>query len=206
MKSILVGLFSLAALTASAQTPTPIQRLAGKHNLPPVTLSATKLEWEGSLASQIPVESNAPYYDTAIQYTADIDRAQIDANAAYYFEKEFGSKSVVIETKKHNYKGYGMYLFAADKKIGTPGIYKVYYTINIKVRGKKCDVTMSDFKMENQHSQVSFQYLVNTAMQNDAKSITILSLFHRNNKAEIGKALSSMSASQHSDYATASLR
>ena len=200
MKSILVGLFSFAAFAATAQTTTT------NHHSTPATQVAEQSEWESSLASDIPTSSNLPYYDTSLKFTADVDRAQLDANAAYYFEKEFGSKSVVIETKKHNYTGYGMYLFASDKKIGTPGIYKVYYTINIQVKGKKCYVTMSDFKMENQHSPVSFQYLVNNAKNNDTKSITVLSLFHRNNTEEMSKALSSITSREHSDYATASLR
>ena len=206
MKSILVGLFSLAAFSTTAQTTIPLQRLIGNHSLPAVTLTALKPEWKESLASQIPTESNAPYYESEIKFTADVDRAQLDANAAYYFEKEFGSKSVVIETKKHNYTGYGMYLFTADKKIGAPGIYKVYYTVNIKVKGKKCFVTMSDFKLENQHSQVSFQFLVNSAKQNDTKSLSILSMFHKNNQSELTRALSSLTNREHSDYATASLK
>ncbi len=206
MKSILLGLFSFAALSTTAQTTISTQKLAGNHQLPTVTLKAQKLEWEGSLAASIPTSSNTPYYDTAIRFTADLDKEQLAANATYYFEKEFGSKSVVIENKKHNYTGHGMYLFATDKKLGNPGVYKVYYTINVQVKGKKCLVSMSDFKLENQHSQVSFQYLVNTAKNNDAKSITVLSLFHKYNQDELAKALVSINAKDHSDYATASLR
>ncbi len=208
MKLLLIALLSLPVLSVSAQNNNREEKTVARHILPDVTLTAPKLdkeeEWKKSVASHIPLKAHTPYYDTVVRFSDELTRDDMEANAVHYFTKIFNSRSYRLETEKHNYTGYGNYLFCADKRIGATALYKVYYRVDITVKGNKYYVDMYDFTLENQHAEVSFAYLMKNAKDNDLSAKKILEQFHNINQQEMKKIYASMSGADRSGPATAS--
>jgi len=201
-------LVAFPVFNMTAQTRQPAKSVNVKKTLPDITFTGhvdKKAEWLKSTASHIPLKGREPYYDTVVKYTDNFTREDMDHNAVYYFKKMFGSKMLKLESEKHSYTGYGVYVFSADKRNAAPGMYKVYYTVDITVKGCKYYVDMHDFKMENQHAEVSFFNLLSSAKENDAKSKEILAMFHTNNEYEIHRIYDVMSSKSYLRQSTVSV-
>jgi hypothetical protein len=205
MKFFLLFFMISPAIAAVAQNKLTAANLNG-NNAAPGVLPPQKIdkkgEWLKTVASRIPLKSHLPYYDSTVEYGDPLTREDAELNAQYYFERVFGSKAYRLETHKHNYTGYGSYLFCADRKEGFTALYKVYYRVTISVKNGRYNVEMNDFTLENQHNEVSFDYLMNRAKDNDQKAKDILACFHVNNQEQLKKVYNTMAAKDRESTAS----
>ena len=81
--------------------------------------------WKETAASHIPLDGNLPYYDSLVMPNENFDRAKLEENATYYFEKLFGSVSVKSDGEHHKYAGYGTYIFSISRSIEPAYLYQV---------------------------------------------------------------------------------
>jgi hypothetical protein len=147
------------------------------------------LEFPNSPAANIPLSGHFANYDTSLVFDEHFDRNEVQRNTDLYFSKVFNSRSVEVNKKRNRFKGEGVYLFCADKRGGAASMYQVSYELEVAVLSGKVEVNLNNFKIKNQNLEVSFQYLLTRAMDNDQNAIRILSFFHNNNLKEMNNVL-----------------
>jgi|GEM_PF-1200167 len=204
-----VLLLVLPTLGMQAQTRMPAKGEPVKTMLPDVTFTGKtdkRAEWLKSVASHIPLKGRIPFYDTVVHFKGIFSRDDMDHNAEYYFRKMFSSKSLKLDEGGHNFTGYGVYVFSSDRKNAFCNMYKVYYTLDISIKNGHYSVEMHDFKLENQHSEVSFEHLMTLAKDNDSKAKEILAQFHNNNEYEMKRIYGAMSSKENLSRVTAFVR
>lgn len=148
-----------------------------------------EVNWENAPFAAMLRSSKMPEYDSVINFEGIYETADVNENTKNFFSKVFNSRTVTMNTRKHQYSGEGRFIFCVDKKTGMGGIYNVYYTFKVGVKHNKIVVNISDFVIKNQNVEVSFAYLANRAKNNDAAALKVLSFFHNNNLLEINKLM-----------------
>ena len=196
MKNLLLAILLTQSTIGMAQNKVIARNLDGVGPGPNarrvLPTAKSRCELHQFNVSEVPLDGGSAYYDSTIEYGKTVSRETLESNAAWYFEHLFTSKAYRLETHKHNYTGYGAYFFCADKNEGVTAVYKVNYRATITVKNNYYKVTLSEFAIENQHTEVSFDFLMNRAKDNDSKAKSILALFHQTNKDELKKIYDTM--------------